>query len=220
MSHRPPTSAENQSLLINAIPGNHLVLLSDAPTFTIAAVSDDYLTTLKLQRDSLLGRGVFEVFFHDGRNQAGAQQLGQSLTQVLRTRQSQAVADLRYERSMAPTDKLEGSSWRVVNKPVISPQGELLYIINTVEDITQEVQLVEVAQANRYLQGIINLFKEPMQVLQPVYEQGDIIDFRFQLTNQAYADYAKVTEQLQGKLVSDVFPGYRETASFTNPVDT
>lgn len=224
MRHIPPTSPEGlayNSLLINAIPGNHLVLLPDAPTFTIAAMSDDYLAALRLQRESLLGYGVFEVFFSDGRNQAVAQQLLQSLTQVIQTKQPQSIAHLRYERPNAQTYVLEGNDWRVVNKPVIGSGGELLYIINTVEDITTEVQLVEVAQTNHYLQRVINLFKEPMQVLQPVFDQGQIIDFRFSLTNQAYASYANSTpEQLQGKRVSEVFPGYIDTVSFTNPVET
>lgn len=183
------------------------MLLPDAPRFTIVAVSDDYLKALNLQREPLLGNGVFEVFFSDGGNQAGAQQLLQSLTQVVQTKQIQSIMDLRYERSYYQTYILEGRAWRVANKPV--------------EDITTEVQLVEVAQANRYLQTIINLFKEPMQVLQPIQENGEIIDFRFTLTNQAYAAYAKATpEQLQGKRVSEVFPGYKETESFSNPVET
>ncbi|ADB38201.1 sensor histidine kinase [Spirosoma linguale] len=224
MRNIPPINSESlafHSLLINAIPGNNLVLLPDAPTFTIVAVSQDYLTALKLQREPLLGCGLFEVFFSDGRNQAAAQQLRQSLTQVVETKQPQSITNLRYERSYFQTYLLEGSAWRVANKPVIGPQGELLYIINTVEDITTEVQLVEAAQANRYLQTIINLFKEPMQVLQPVEEQDEIIDFRFTLTNQAYAAYANSTpERLAGKRVSEVFPGYKETASFSNPVET
>ncbi|WP_229311217.1 sensor histidine kinase [Larkinella soli] len=88
-------------------------------------------------------------------------------------------------------------------------------------DVTNEVRLVEVAQANRYLQSIINLFREPLQVLEPILENGEIIDFRFKLTNQAYASYANATpEQLQGKTVGEVFPGYFDTESFTNPVET
>lgn len=224
MRNIPPTNQEGlafNTLLINAIPGNYLVLLPNAPTFTIAAVSDDYLAAHSLQRESLIGCGMFDVFFGDGRNQAVAQQLAQSLGQVVQTKQAQLIADLRYERTNAQTYVLEGSNWRVVNKPVLSPQGELIYIINSVEDITTEVQLVEVAQSNQYLQSIINLFKEPMQVLEPVFDEGRIIDFRFTLTNQAYADYANTTpDQLRGKRVSEVFPGYIDTVSFTNPVQT
>lgn len=224
MSNNPLNSQEGlalNSLLINALPGNHLVLLPDAPRFTIAAVTDDYLTALSIQRETLVGQGLFDVFFNDGRNHAIAQQLRQSLTQVRQTKQTHSMADLPYERPYTQSDVLEWRTWRPINKPVMGSDGQIVFIIHTVEDVTSEVHLVEVAQANQYLQAIINLFKEPMQVLQPVLVNGEIRDFRFKLTNQAYASYAKMTpQQLQGRLVSEVFPGYLETKSFSNPVET
>lgn len=76
-------------------------------------------------------------------------------------------------------------------------------------------------KSNQYLQSIINLLKEPLQVLEPVFEDGVIVDFRYRLTNAAYAAYANTTpDQLQGKKVGDVFPGYFQTTSFSNPVET
>ncbi|WP_293689086.1 MULTISPECIES: ATP-binding protein [unclassified Spirosoma] len=207
--------------LFNAMPGKHLVLKPDAPTFTILAVSDDYLAALDLQREPLVGRGVFDSFFSDGHHDGIADQLRQSLWQVLQTKQVHAMADQRHQWLNTHTGVLEGRAWRPVNKPVLGPDGELAYILHSVEDVTHEVQLMEVAQANEYLQTLINLLKEPLQVLQPIIENGEIVDFRFRLTNQAYAAYANTTpDQLQGKRVGEVFPGYFETVSFTNPVET
>ena len=218
------TSSEGlayHSHLINAMPGNHLVLVPDAPMFTIAAVSDDYLATVSIEREALVGCGIFDVLFRDGSNQDNATQLRHSLTQVMATKQSHLMADQRFEWPYAQPAVREWRVWRPVNKPVMGSDGNVAYIIHTVEDITPKVQLMEVSQANQYLQNIINLFKEPMQVLQPVFVNGEIIDFRFILTNQAYASYANTTpEKLKGKKVSEVFPGYFETASFTNPVKT
>ncbi|SDE11067.1 PAS fold-containing protein [Dyadobacter soli] len=78
-----------------------------------------------------------------------------------------------------------------------------------------------VKNANAYLQDIINSFKQPLQVLEPVYEGGEIVDFRFKLTNQAYASYADTTpDAIQGKRVSEIFPGYLKTTSFTNVAKT
>ncbi|MVM29130.1 two-component sensor histidine kinase [Spirosoma sp. HMF4905] len=220
----PVTSSDRlatNSLLLNAMPGKHLILLPDELTFPIVAVSDDYLTAFGLQREGLVGYGVFELFFKDEINAAIAPRLQQSLIQVIRTKQTHIMADQLHQWPNAQTGALVERTWRPVNKPVIDSDGQLAYIIHTVEDITPEVQLMEVAQANWYLQTIINSFKEPMQVLQPVVENGEIIDFCFKLTNQAYAAYANTTpEQLQGKRVGEVFPGYFETVSFTNPVET
>jgi light-regulated signal transduction histidine kinase (bacteriophytochrome) len=70
-------------------------------------------------------------------------------------------------------------------------------------------------QANQYLQNIINLFQEPLQVLEPVLENGEIVDFRFKITNNAYAAYANaIPEDLENKNVSQFFPGYFHTSSF------
>lgn len=92
-----------------------------------------------------------------------------------------------------------------------------------VADRTSELELANasVRQANTYLQVIINSFKQPLQVLEPVFENGIVVDFRFRLTNQAYANYASTTpEAIRNKRVSEIFPGYLKTTSFTNVVKT
>jgi signal transduction histidine kinase len=214
-------SLDFYSVLVNAMPGNHLVLLPDAPVFTIAAVSDDYLAALSFQREFLVGRGIFDVFFRNTYNDVAAEQLRQSLPQVIETKQTHLMSDQRHGWPNDKTGETQWRTWRPVNKPVVGPDNEVSCIIHTIEDITHAVQLVEIAEANRYLQSIINTFKEPLQVLEPVVVDGQIIDFRFKLTNQAYASYANATpSELQGKRVSEVFPGYIETVSFTNPVET
>ena len=79
----------------------------------------------------------------------------------------------------------------------------------------------ESVESNNYLQTIINVFNTPLQVLEPVFENGEIADFKFRLTNNAYAAYANTSPGLiQGKKVSAIFPGYFKTSSFLNPVKT
>lgn len=92
-------------------------------------------------------------------------------------------------------------------------------IEQTVAERTEELRQAHasLSQANAYLQTIINLFQEPLQVLEPIVENGKIVDFCFRLTNAAYAAYAnKHPEELSGKRVSEFFPGYFLTSSFTN----
>lgn len=95
-------------------------------------------------------------------------------------------------------------------------------IDDVVEQRTEELRTAHhsVIRANEYLQNIINSSKEPLQVLEPVMTDGKIIDFKFNLTNQAYASYANCTPaELRGRQVGDVFPGYFQTSSFTNLVE-
>lgn len=83
------------------------------------------------------------------------------------------------------------------------------------EDLRKAHELL--LSSNDYLQRIINIFSAPMQVLQPVIDNGTVIDFIYKLTNTAYADYTTFSpEQLISKKVSEVFPGYFQTDSFKN----
>lgn len=138
-------------------------------------------------------------------------------------------------------NKLENVYWTFSYSPAYGDNGQIQGVLVTCMETTAVVanreldaqifiqrtrdlklahaQLIE---ANTYLQQIINLFKEPLQVLQPIYnDQGVIEDFRFKLTNQAYAKYANATpEQIHDKRVGEVFPGYFQTSSFHNVAKT
>ncbi|MBW8684777.1 PAS domain-containing protein [Chitinophaga rhizophila] len=83
------------------------------------------------------------------------------------------------------------------------------------EDLRQAHQLL--LASNDYLQQIINIFSAPMQVLRPILQNGNVVDFTYKLTNTAYAAYTTYSpEELINKRVSEVFPGYFETDSFRN----
>ncbi|SFM87704.1 PAS domain S-box-containing protein [Chitinophaga sp. YR627] len=83
------------------------------------------------------------------------------------------------------------------------------------EDLRKAHELL--LASNDYLQRIINIFSAPMQVLQPIVDNGKVVDFIYKLTNTAYAAYTTFSpEQLISKKVSEVFPGYFQTDSFKN----
>ena len=46
-------------LLFNTTPGNYLVLLPDAPDYTIIAVSDSYTQVTMTEREQLIGKKLF-----------------------------------------------------------------------------------------------------------------------------------------------------------------
>ncbi|WP_162944607.1 ATP-binding protein [Flavisolibacter nicotianae] len=134
--------------------------------------------------------------------------------------------------------KLEDVYWTFSYSPAYGDDGQVAGVLVTCMETTETVlarQKVEdvvalrtaeletahqsLLSANRYLQEILNLFNTPLQVLEPVFENGRIVDFRYKLTNKAYAAYANTTpENLQNKKVGDVFPGYFQTSSFVNVV--
>lgn len=48
--------------ILNAVPDNYLILLPDAPRFTIVGVTEAYLKATFTKREEIVGMGLFEVF--------------------------------------------------------------------------------------------------------------------------------------------------------------
>lgn len=145
------------------------------------------------------------------------------------------TTNLDYEARLLQKDG--GTKWvKVRGKIMLSEKGDPERIIGVVQDITEqklfarelEKQVTErtaalqsaherLLAANTYLQNIINVFNTPLQVLEPVMENGSVVDFIYKLTNNAYSVYAnKTPEELKDKRVSHFFPGYFQTDSFKN----
>lgn len=148
-----------------------------------------------------------------------------------------------FEDRLIPIERngqIEDVYWTFSHSPVYGENGSIEGVLVTSLETTPSIvarQKIEklvskrteelerantsIKQANDYLQDIINSFRQPLQVLLPVYEGSKIVDFRFKLTNQAYASYANTTpNQISGRRVSEIFPGYLKTTSFTNVAKT
>lgn len=146
--NRVRESAPDFRTLFESAPGLYAVLEPDSPRFTIVAVSDAYARATMTKREQILGRGLFEVFpdnpddprVTDARNLVAA-----SLERVLETRAADAMAVQKHD---IPMPEAEGGGfaerwWGAVNSPVFGPDGELVYIIHHVEDVTESVRLKE-----------------------------------------------------------------------------
>ena len=128
--------------LFEALPGLYLVL---APDLTIVAVSDAYLQATMTTRESILARGIFDVFPDnpDDPEATGARNLRESLERVLQCRRPDAMAVQKYDVRRPETEggAFEVRHWSPLNSPVIGRDGEVAYIIHRVEDVTEFVRL-------------------------------------------------------------------------------
>jgi signal transduction histidine kinase len=163
--------------------------------------------------------------------------IGPTLQQVMETGKA-----VWYEDVLLPffrNGRTEDIYWTYSSSPAFGDDGQIAGVLVTCIETTKAVISRKAAesevdggreelahaheslkQANKYLQNIIDLFQEPLQVLEPVWEHGNIVDFRYKLTNIVYSAYANTTPQaLKDKLVSEVFPGYLQTSSFTKNVE-
>ena len=133
--------AEYQSLF-ESVPGLYLVL---TPSLTIVAVSDAYLDATMTERETLIGRDLFEVFPDNPEdpNATGVRNLSASLERVLRDGVPDTMAVQKYDirRPESEGGGFEERYWSPVNSPVLGPDGQIAYIIHRVEDVTEFVHL-------------------------------------------------------------------------------
>jgi signal transduction histidine kinase len=125
--------------LIEAAPGAYLVL---DPDFAIVAVTDAYLKATLTVREEIVGRGLFEVF-PDNPNDpeaSGTRNLRASLETVLRTGEAHAMPVQKYDTRRPDWGELEERYWKPLNTPVVL-DGEVAYIIHSLEDVTSLVRL-------------------------------------------------------------------------------
>jgi two-component system cell cycle sensor histidine kinase/response regulator CckA len=143
----------NFRALFEAAPGLYLVLLPDAPRFTIVAVSNAYLRATMTERAAILGCGLFEVF-PDNPNDAeatGVHNLKTSLNAVLELGAPNTMAVQKYDirRPESEGGGFVERFWSPVNSPVFGANGEIAYLLHRVEDVTEFVRLDQQRQEEK-----------------------------------------------------------------------
>jgi PAS domain S-box-containing protein len=137
MSSADPSSRDFQ-LLFESAPGLYLVL---TPDLRIVGVSDAYLAATMTEREVILGRELFDVFPDnpDDSNATGVRNLKASLDRVKRSSRPDAMDIQKYDirRPESEGGGFEERYWSPLNSPVFGENRELVYIIHSVQDVTQ-----------------------------------------------------------------------------------
>jgi PAS domain S-box-containing protein len=132
------TSATDFAALFNATPAACMVV---APDFTIVAVNDAHLEATGAVRKEIVGRGIFEAFPDnpDHVNGDGVSNIRASMLRVLQTRRRDVMPIQRYDvpTQGRPEDGFTVRYWKPIHFPILDHQGEVSYIVQHVENVTQ-----------------------------------------------------------------------------------
>ena len=127
--------------LFEESPDIILVLLPDAPRYTMVAATRARLTATHTTHEQILGRGLFEVFPDDPADPAatGTHNLRVSLERVMSTRAPDTMAVQKYDIP-GPGGEFLSRYWSPKNIPILDAAGEIFYILHRVEDVTDLVR--------------------------------------------------------------------------------
>ena len=153
-----PSLTTDFEALFQSAPGLYLVL---TPDLNIVAVSDAYLRATMTTRETILGRGIFDVFPDnpDDPEATGVRNLQASLGRVLKNKAADTMAVQKYDirRPESEGGGFEERYWSPLNAPVLGPDEQLAYIIHRVEDVTEFVRLrQQEAQQQKLTQELQN----------------------------------------------------------------
>jgi signal transduction histidine kinase len=137
-------------LLFEESPEVLLVLLPDAPRYTMVAATRARFAATHTTPVQTIGRGLFEIFPDNPDDPAatGAANLRASLERVLATRAPDTMAVQKYD-IRGPDGSFQTKYWSPKNLPVLSATGEVLYILHRVEDVTELVRASEAGEELR-----------------------------------------------------------------------
>lgn len=126
--------------ILEALPGQVLVLAPDGPRFTILAASDAYLRATLTERSEIIGRGVCEVFPDDPETEA-VDEARTSFQRVVDERRPDAMGIHRHDvrRPEAERGGFEKRYLRPLSSPVLGDDGRVVCIIHQVDDVTEAV---------------------------------------------------------------------------------
>lgn len=170
------------STAFRVLPHPALILKSNIPIFTIVGVNDAYLDSVNMSRESLVGKGFFEVFSTNlQQNNAKWENI---FDKVLREKRPITSSLKKYKGSSNDIYSWEIEYIEATNTPVLNDEGEVTYIIRSLEDMTKSTiykelmdKTQEVASIGSWQLNPLNKTLTCSQNLRDIYE----IDADFQL---------------------------------------
>ncbi|MFA6238736.1 MAG: PAS domain-containing protein [Bacteriovorax sp.] len=210
-------------LLFESTPAPYLIL---DISFKIIAVNNAYLLATKTERDKILYRSLFDIFPDDPKDPeaTGVLNLMKSLERVREHLEPDIMSIQKYNipNPETPNGPYLERFWRPSNYPVFNHEGDLLYIIHYVEDITSFMQMKNRASTteidNLQLKDIRIFLESILENLPNMVFVKDAKDLRYVKFNKAGEELLGYTqEELVGKNDYDFFP--KEQADFFTSKD-
>ncbi len=138
-----------------------VLLLPDAPVYTIVAATPKYLQDASMQKEALIGKGLFKMFPQSPEDTdfTGERNLIASFETVVAQKKEHILPVQRYDVPNGDGSFTE-RYWRVSNRPVLSADGTVQYILHVAEEITHEIKAQQQEEKLKGFEQTYNLFMQ------------------------------------------------------------
>lgn len=162
--------------IFRALPTPCIVLLPNAPSFTIVDANDEYLSLVFKSREELLGKGFFEVY--PDNPYLSENEWKKNFDTILREKKRHRAAPQKYAFPVAtsPTH-FDIKYFEIEQTPILDVQGEIRLIIRSMTDVTESINhgqfLQDTQQVARIGSWEVNIARQTViwsQGLREIYE--------------------------------------------------
>jgi hypothetical protein len=195
------------SRVFEARPGISVILLPDAPRYTVVSVSDDFIRSTGIARNDIIGKGHFEMFPQNpgDPNFHGESNLKASFQHVIEHKEPHIIPWHRYD-IVNNEGKYDQKYWKVHNVPVLDDAGELSCIIHTAEDVTEQVRARNMEEGVRGIEKAYNLFMSAPVIIGIL--RGD--EYVIELANESLLEVWGRTAEVIGKPLLQAIPELKD----------
>lgn len=188
--------------IFELMPKNSVLVQAIAPEFEIVALTDGYEAVSGLQREDLVGKGLFNNFPPDPENPetTGEYKLRASFEECILKKEATQLAIQRYDIPNA-SGNFEEKYWHATNKPV-TIDGEVKFIIHTAEDVTELILSQKRSENLRQLEQTHNLFMQAKIAIH-IFKGPNLI---IELANQPTLELWGKDKDVVGKTLLEVLP--------------
>jgi two-component system, sensor histidine kinase len=211
------TDSQPLTKIFESLPGLYLIL---SPDLMILTASDSYLKATFTQRDSIVGRHLFDVFPDNPSTPEadGVENLSASLKKVLHTKQPHKMTVQRYDVQGPAGNEFVERYWQPLNTPVLNEDNEVEYIIHNVTDVTETEKGKDALNASqqREKNALAEVKSQKIQ-LQNLFEEAPIAitilsgpEYVIELVNPAICEiWDRLASDIVGKPLFEALPEVR-----------
>ncbi|HVW96562.1 MAG TPA: PAS domain-containing protein [Mucilaginibacter sp.] len=120
--------------IFKSLPAPVMILLPDAPVFTIVDVNDAYLGLNEFTREECIGKGLFGITY-SGKNYE-MPGWAESLEKVVTKKKPDKLSLRKYEVSLPDHAEDTSRYWEIDHIPILNDDNEVSFIVRYVSDQT------------------------------------------------------------------------------------
>ena len=184
--------------VFQALPGFNMLLVPDAPRYTIAAITGDSHNSPLPNQELVRGKGIFDISLFAPEDVTIVQS---SLDRVLFEKRTHQIS-IHRETIAKPGATAEEKFVTISHRPIINENGEVIFIIHSQEDVTTHIKAKREAESSKGIKKAYSLFMNAPVIIGIL--KGD--DYVIELANEGLLEVWGRTVDVIGKPLLEALP--------------